>query len=108
MYSCGITVYDRCHLGHGRKEVAFGHGQFARHWLHSGMVNFGGERMSKSLGNVVTIQKVGEAHDLEALRLHLIGVHYRSPVGFTVARDEATGAHAYPELEEAEARLAYF
>jgi cysteinyl-tRNA synthetase len=91
-----------------QSEGAFGDGSFARHWLHSGMVNFGGEKMSKSLGNVVTIQKVGEAHDLEALRLHLIGVHYRSPVGFTVARDESTGAQVYPELEEAEARLAYF
>jgi cysteinyl-tRNA synthetase len=91
-----------------QSEGAFGEGCFARHWLHSGMVTFGGEKMSKSLGNVVTIQKVGEAHDLEALRLHLIGVHYRSPVGFTVARDESTGAQVYPELEEAEARLAYF
>jgi cysteinyl-tRNA synthetase len=91
-----------------QSEGAFGEGQFARHWLHSGMVNFGGEKMSKSLGNVVTIQKVAEAHDLEALRLHMIGVHYRSPVAFTVARDESTGAQVYPELEEAEARLAYF
>jgi cysteinyl-tRNA synthetase len=91
-----------------QSEGAFGDGCFARHWLHSGMVNFGGEKMSKSLGNVVTIQKVAETHDLEALRLHLIGVHYRSPVVFTLARDEATGAQVYPELDEAEARLAYF
>jgi len=90
-----------------QSEGAFD-GSFARHWLHSGMVTFGGEKMSKSLGNVVTIQKVAEAHDLEALRLHMIGVHYRSPVGFTVARDESTGAPVYPELDEAEARLAYF
>ncbi len=91
-----------------QSEGAFGDGCFARYWLHSGMVNFGGEKMSKSLGNVVTIQKVAETHDLEALRLHLIGVHYRSPVAFTVARDESTGAQAYPELDEAEGRLAYF
>ncbi|HXJ19603.1 MAG TPA: cysteine--tRNA ligase [Polyangia bacterium] len=91
-----------------QSEGAFGDGCFARHWLHSGMVTFGGEKMSKSLGNVVTIQKVAETHDLEALRLHMIGVHYRSPVGFTVARDESTGAPVYPELDEAEARLAYF
>jgi cysteinyl-tRNA synthetase len=90
-----------------QSEGAFGDGQFARHWLHSGMVNFGGEKMSKSLGNVVAIGEVGQAHDLEALRLHLIGVHYRSPVGFTVTR-EAGGAAHFPELVEAEARLAYF
>ena len=74
-----------------QSEGAFGDGQFARHWLHSGMVNFGGEKMSKSLGNVVTIRKVAETHDLEALRLHLIGVHYRSPVAFTIAPRRASG-----------------
>jgi cysteinyl-tRNA synthetase len=90
-----------------QSEGAFGEGQFARHWLHSGMVTFGGEKMSKSLGNVVTIRKVAETHDLEALRLLLIGVHYRSPVGFTIGRD-AEGRAQYPELDDAEARLEYF
>lgn len=88
-----------------QSEGAFG--PFARHWMHSGMVNFGGEKMSKSLGNVVTIRKVAESHDLEALRLLLVSVHYRSPVSFTLARS-SSGQAAYPELEEAEARLDYF
>jgi cysteinyl-tRNA synthetase len=90
-----------------QSEGAFGDGQFARHWLHTGMVNFGGEKMSKSLGNVVTIRRVAETHDLEALRLLLISVHYRSPAGFTIARD-AEGRSEYPELDEAEGRLEYF
>jgi len=90
-----------------QSEGAFGDGQFAHHWIHSGMVNFGGEKMSKSLGNFVTIRKVAETYDLEALRLHLIGVHYRSPVAFTIARDEK-GHDRYPEIDEAEARLAYY
>ena len=90
-----------------QSEGAFGDGQFARHWLHSGMVNFGGEKMSKSLGNFVTIRKVAETYDLEALRLHLIGVHYRSPVAFTIAHDDK-GHARYPEIDEAESRLAYF
>jgi cysteinyl-tRNA synthetase len=88
-----------------QSEGAFG--SFARHWMHSGMVNFGGEKMSKSLGNVVTIRKVAETHDLEALRLLLISVHYRSPANFTIARD-AAGAVVYPDLDEAEVRLDYF
>ncbi|HEY4394799.1 MAG TPA: cysteine--tRNA ligase [Polyangia bacterium] len=90
-----------------QSEGAFGDGQFARHWIHSGMVNFGGEKMSKSLGNFVTIRKVAETYDLEALRLHLIGVHYRSPVAFTIARDDQ-GHDRYPEIDEAESRLAYY
>jgi cysteinyl-tRNA synthetase len=90
-----------------QSEGAFGRGQFARHWLHSGMVNFGGEKMSKSLGNVVNIRKVAETHDLEALRLLLISTHYRSPVGFTLGSDEQ-GRQTFPDLDDAEARLEYF
>jgi cysteinyl-tRNA synthetase len=88
-----------------QSEGAFG--SFARHWMHSGMVNFGGEKMAKSLGNVVNIRRVAETHDLEALRLLLISVHYRSPANFTIARD-SDGQAVYPDLDEAEARLDYF
>jgi cysteinyl-tRNA synthetase len=90
-----------------QSEGAFGDGRFARHWLHSGMVNFGGEKMSKSLGNVVTIRRVAETHDLESLRLLMISVHYRSPVAFEIARD-SDGRPSYPDLDEAEGRLEYF
>jgi cysteinyl-tRNA synthetase len=50
---------------------------------------------------------VAETHDLEALRLLLISVHYRSPANFTIARD-SDGQAVYPDLDEAEARLDYF
>jgi cysteinyl-tRNA synthetase len=92
-----------------QSEGAFGAGHFARHWLHSGMVNFGGEKMSKSLGNVVSIRKVAESHDLEALRLLLTSVHYRSPVSFTLGTAcQSEGQSEFPDLDEAEARLEYF
>jgi cysteinyl-tRNA synthetase len=90
-----------------QSEGAFGDGQFARHWIHSGMVNFGGEKMSKSLGNVVNIRKVQATHDLEALRLLFVSNHYRSPVGFTIGKD-AAGADTFPDLDAAEERLEYF
>jgi cysteinyl-tRNA synthetase len=90
-----------------QSEGAFGAGHFARHWLHSGMVNFGGEKMSKSLGNVVTIRRVAESYDLESLRLLAVSVHYRSPMSFEIARD-AAGTTSYPDLDEAETRLEYF
>jgi cysteinyl-tRNA synthetase len=95
---------------HHENEIAQSEGafsSFARYWMHSGMLNFGGEKMSKSLGNVITIRRVAETHDLEALRLLLVSVHYRSPAAFTLARD-ADGDPAYPDLDEAEARLDYF
>jgi cysteinyl-tRNA synthetase len=90
-----------------QSEGAFGPGTFARHWLHSGMVNFGGEKMSKSLGNVVNIGRVAESHDLEALRLLLVSVHYRSPVSFEIAK-QADGSTTFPDLDAAEERLDYF
>jgi cysteinyl-tRNA synthetase len=90
-----------------QSEGAFGQGSFARYWLHSGMVNFGGEKMSKSLGNVVSIRRVGESHDLEALRLLLVSVHYRSPVSFALGPEEQ-GRPTFPDLDDAEARLDYF
>ena len=90
-----------------QSEGAFGSNTFARFWLHNGMVNFGGEKMSKSLGNVVPIRKVAETHDLEALRLLLISVHYRSPATFTLGPEE-DGRATFPDLDEAEGRLEYF
>jgi cysteinyl-tRNA synthetase len=90
-----------------QSEGAFGPAGFARFWLHNGMVNFGGEKMSKSLGNVVSIRRVTETNDLEALRLLLVSVHYRSPVAFTIGPEEK-GRASLPDLDDAEARLEYF
>jgi cysteinyl-tRNA synthetase len=55
----------------------------ARYWLHNGMVNLGAEKMSKSLGNTLTIEALLKRHDPEALRLYLLQAHYRNPVEFS-------------------------
>ncbi len=55
---------------------AAGH-RFARHWIHSGMVEIGGEKMSKSLDNFVTLADALDAHDPRAFRLAVLQVHYR-------------------------------
>jgi cysteinyl-tRNA synthetase len=59
---------------------------FARYWLHNGFVNLHSEKMSKSLGNTLSIRDLVERHDPEALRLFLTGTHYRSPLEFTESR----------------------
>ncbi len=51
--------------------------RFARHWVHSGMVNVGGDKMSKSLGNFTTLGDVLAGRDPRALRLLLLQTHYR-------------------------------
>lgn len=59
----------------------------ARYWMHNGMVNVGGEKMSKSLGNFTTIRKLLDSGtDPMALRLFVLQAHYRKPIDFT---DEA-------------------
>jgi len=56
---------------------------FARYWLHNGMLNAEGEKMSKSLGNFSTIRDVVAAHPAEAVRLMLLRAQYRSVLEFS-------------------------
>jgi len=58
----------------------------ARYWLHNGFVDMGAEKMSKSLGNVVTPgELLAAGHKGEVLRLALLSAHYRSPLPWTEA-----------------------
>jgi cysteinyl-tRNA synthetase len=59
---------------------------FARYWLHNAMVNMGREKMSKSLGNTLTIRDLAARHDAAALRLFLLGTHYRTPLEWSEER----------------------
>src|SRR5205814_4100542 len=59
---------------------------FSRYWMHNGMVNFGKDKMSKSLGNTLTIRDILARHDPDALRLCLLGTHYRNPVEWAEER----------------------
>ena len=51
---------------------------FVRHWMHSAMVNYEGEKMSKSLGNLVFVSDLLKVADPRAIRLALMRHHYRS------------------------------
>jgi cysteinyl-tRNA synthetase len=64
---------------------------FARYWMHNGMLQLKGEKMSKSLGNLVTIDAFLARHDADVLRLIVAGSHYRKPLAFNddVITDEA-------------------
>jgi cysteinyl-tRNA synthetase len=56
---------------------------FCQHWVHNEFLNFGHEKMSKSLGNVVTARKFVETFSGEILRQIVISVHYRSKLDWT-------------------------
>jgi cysteinyl-tRNA synthetase len=50
---------------------------FARHWIHTGMVTIGGDKMSKSLGNFTTVEEALAEHEWRAVRLAMLQTHYR-------------------------------
>ena len=91
---------------------AYGPRSFARYWLHNGFLNFKGEKMSKSLGNVVDCSQIADTVGGEALRLFCVSHHFRSPVDFDfeAIRDgdgHVTGAR-FHSLEAADKKLEYF
>lgn len=55
---------------------------FARYWVHNGMLQLSGEKMSKSLGNLVTIKEFLSQHDPDVLRMMILNSSYRSPLTF--------------------------
>lgn len=63
-------------------ECATGVKPFAKYWCHTGLLTVAGEKMSKSLGNFITIREVLEKYDAEVLRLFFSSAHYRSPIDF--------------------------
>jgi cysteinyl-tRNA synthetase len=65
------------HQNEEAQAAAGGH-SFARLWMHSAMLNVSGEKMSKSLGNFVTLADALDAFDPRALRLAVLQTHYRS------------------------------
>jgi cysteinyl-tRNA synthetase len=68
---------------------------FARYWIHNGMLQLSGEKMSKSLGNLVTIEDFLAENEADVLRMMVLNSSYRSPLTFN---DETIG-HAKRALE---------
>lgn len=57
--------------------------QFAKIWVHSGMVTINSQKMSKSLGNIVAIEQALKAWGMNSLRLYSLSVHYAKPLDYT-------------------------
>ncbi|KAI3687124.1 hypothetical protein L1987_80815 [Smallanthus sonchifolius] len=65
------------------------------YWIHNGFVTIDSQKMSKSLGNFFTIRQVIELYHPLALRLFLIGTHYRSPINYSDVQLESASDRAY-------------
>jgi cysteinyl-tRNA synthetase len=104
LHGGGIDLAFPHHENERAQAVAAGR-QFARRWVHSGHVVAGdGEKMSKSLGNVVSFADLLARYDARAYRLLVLQSHYRSPM--TVS--DATMAAAERSLERLDGLLRRF
>lgn len=65
---------------------------FARYWMHNGYINIDNEKMSKSLGNFVTVHDIIKKHDPQVLRFFMLSVHYRNPINYSEELLENTKA----------------
>lgn len=85
---------------HHENEIAqakaHDHSKIANYWMHNGFVNFGDEKMSKSLGNVVLAKDAIKQYGGNVMRLLILSTHYRAPVSFV----ENTVVAAKNELEK--------
>jgi cysteinyl-tRNA synthetase len=69
-----------------QSRCAHGGLPLARYWVHNGFVDMGSEKMSKSLGNIITpAELLAQGHKGETLRLALLSAHYRQPLPWTEA-----------------------
>jgi cysteinyl-tRNA synthetase len=78
----GLDLVFPHHENELAQSTALGHG-FAHIWTHNGMLEFGGEKMSKSLGNDVSIRNVLDTWGREVVLLFFMAGHWRKPIDFT-------------------------
>ena len=86
IHAGGVDLQFPHHENEIAQSVCAHGGQtFARFWLHNGMLNFGGAKMSKSLGNIERVHDLVRQHPPEALRYALLSAHYRQPLDWSDA-----------------------
>ncbi len=66
-------------------EAASGKKPLVKYWLHTGFLNVEGRKMSKSLGNFVTIQDALKKYDADTIRMMFVSTHYRSAIDYSEA-----------------------
>lgn len=86
----GLDLIFPHHENEIAQSEAYSGKPFVRYWIHNGFVNINKEKMSKSLGNILTIREICDHYHPEALKLFILSHHYRSPMDFSYDKlDEA-------------------
>ena len=93
-----VFPHHECELA--QTEAATGVTPWVAHWTHAGMLRYEGEKMSKSLGNLVLVRALLRTYSGDAIRHYLVARHYRAEVDYTEA-DLASSADAAARLRRA-------
>ena len=72
-----------------QSESFTGKKPFVKYWMHNGLLRLGEAKMSKSLGNLITIREALVKHSADAIRIFILGSYYRAPLTFTEEALEA-------------------
>ena len=66
-----------------QSEASTGEAPFSRYWVHNGLLQLGEDKMSKSLGNLVSVEEALDNYTPDAIRLYFLSSHYRSPLSYS-------------------------
>jgi len=77
-----------------QSESFTGKKPFVKYWLHNGLLQFGEEKMSKSIGNLITIKEALVRYSADAIRIFVLSSHYRNPLTYSEEALDAAGGGA--------------
>jgi cysteinyl-tRNA synthetase len=77
-----------------QSESFTGKKPFAKYWMHNGLLQFGGDKMSKSLGNLITIKDALQKYSMDTIRIFILNSHYRSPLKYSLEAFQAADSGA--------------
>lgn len=87
-------------------ESASGDAPFVNYWMHNGLLTMGGEKMSKSVGNVSSLEGAIDRYGAMVVRFYYLNAHYRSPLEFEPDRTLDEAREAYSRLAGPAGRIA--
>ena len=91
-----------------QSEAATGKKPFVKYWLHTGLLNLRGEKMSKSLGNFITVKDLLKEWDPDVFRMAIVSAHYTNPIEFdteVLQQAEKNLARIRKGIEELDGRI---
>jgi cysteinyl-tRNA synthetase len=92
IHSGGVDLKFPHHENEIAQSEAANGCRFANFWLHNAFLNIDNQKMSKSLGNFLTVREIAEKYGYEPIRFFMLSAHYRSPLNYSV--DSMTQASA--------------